>query len=243
LRNDFTTRTLLSNDEETIIDTKRPIMLNGINNVIRRHDVADRSIIIDLAVIPDEKRIPEADFWQDFGEDAPEILGAILDAVSCSLRNYKTVRLPRTPRLSDFAIWVTAAEPALGWEEGTFLKAYSVSRREITALTLYADQAGTAVKTFMERRSFETWEGTVSELLDALDGQIDYCTRKGKSWPRSANALSGKVKRSATALRAEGIGVTIGHDRQNKKRFMRLEHVPIKIVPNSRMETMMETMP
>lgn len=234
----FTTRTLFSDDEETIIDTKRPIMLNGIDNVIRRHDLADRSIIINLAVIPDEKRIPEADFWGAFGEDAPEILGAILDAVSCSLRNHKTISLPRTPRLADFAIWVTAAESVLGWVVGTFLKAYSINRREVTALTLYADQAGTAVKTFMERRSFETWEGTASELLDALDGQADSRTRKGKSWPRSANALSGKVKRSATALRTEGIEVTIGHDRQNKKRFIRLEPVPVKIVTNSRMETM-----
>ena len=226
----FATRTLYSDDEETIIDTKRPIMLNGIDNVIRRHDLADRSIIINLAVIPDEKRIPEADFWGDFGDDAPEILGAILDAVSCSLRNHKTVRLPKVPRMADFAIWVTAAEAALGWGDGTFLKAYSINRREVTALTLDADQVGTAVKTFMERRSFEAWEGTASELLDAMDGQADDRTKKGKYWPRSANALSGKVKRSATALRTEGIEVTIGHDRQSKKRFIRLEQVPAKIV-------------
>ena len=227
----FATRTLYSDDEETIIDTKRPIMLNGIDNVIRRHDLADRSIIINLAVIPDEKRIPEADFWRDFGDDASEILGAILDAVSCSLRNHKIVKLPEAPRLADFAVWVAAAEPALKWEKGTFLKAYSINRREVTALTLDADQVGTAVKTFMERRSFEIWEGTASELLDALDGQADDRTKKGKYWPRSANALSGKVKRSATALRTEGIEVTIGHDSQAKRRFIRLEQVAEKIVP------------
>ena len=227
----FATRTLYSDDEETIIDTKRPIMLNGIDNVIRRHDLADRSIIINLAVIADEKRISEADFWGDFDDDSPEILGAILDAVSCSLRNHKNVRLPRVPRMADFAIWVTAAESVLGWEDGTFLKAYSINRREVTSMTLDADQVGTAVKAFMDSLSFETWEGTASELLDALDGQADDRTKKGKYWPHSANALSGKVKRSATALRTEGIEVTIGHDRQNKKRFIRLEQVVEKIVP------------
>ena len=112
----FATRTLYSDDEETIIDTKRPIMLNGIENVVRRHDLADRSIIINLAVIPDEKRIPEADFWGDFEDDAPKILGAILDGVSCALRNHKTVKLPEPPRLADFAVWVTAAEPNLDGE-------------------------------------------------------------------------------------------------------------------------------
>lgn len=227
----FATRTLYSDDEETIIDTKRPIMLNGIDNVIRRHDLADRSIVVNMAVISDEKRIPEADFWGDFEDDAPEILGAILDAVSCSLRNHKTIRLLKAPRLADFAVWVAAAEPALGWENGTFMKAYSLNRREVTALTLDADQVGTAVKTFMEGRSFKIWEGTASELLDALDGQADDRTRKGKYWPRSANSLSGKVKRSATALRTEGIEVTIGHDSQAKRRFIRLEQVAEKIVP------------
>jgi hypothetical protein len=227
----FATRTLYSDDEETIIDTKRPIMLNGIANVIRRHDLADRSIIINLAVISDEKRISEADFWRDFEDDASEIIGAILDAVSCSLRNHKIVKLPEAPRLADFAVWVAAAEPALKWEKGTFLKAYSINRREVTALTLDADQVGTAVKTFMEGRSFKIWEGTASELLDALDGQADDRAKKGKYWPRSANALSGKVKRSATALRTEGIEVTIGHDSQAKRRFIRLEQVVEKIVP------------
>ena len=159
------------------------------------------------------------------------ILGAILDAVSCSLRNHKTVRLTKAPRLADFAVWVTAAEPTLGWEDRTFLKAYLINRQEVTALTLDADQVGTAVKTFMESRSFETWEGTASELLDGLDGQADDRAKKGKYWPRSANALSGKVKRSATALRTEGIEVTIGHDSQAKRRFIRLEQVAEKIVP------------
>lgn len=227
----FATRTLYSDDEETIIDTKSPLMMNGIENVVRRHDLADRSIIINLAVIPDEKRIPEADFWGHFEDDAPEILGAILAAVSGALANHKTVKLPRVPRMADFAIWVTAAEAALGWGDGAFLKAYSINRREVTALTLDADQVGCAVKVFMERRSFEAWEGSSTELLDALDGQTDDRTRKGKYWPRSANSFSGKVKRSATSLRAEGIEVTIGHDSQTKRRFIRLEQVAEKIVP------------
>jgi hypothetical protein len=61
-----------------------------------------------------------------------------------------------------------------------------------------------------------------------LDGQADDRAKKGKYWPRSANALSGKVKRSATALRTEGIEVTI--NRGNKRRTIRLEQVGEKIV-------------
>jgi hypothetical protein len=223
----YATRTLYSDDEETIIDTKSPVMLNGISNVVERHDLADRSLSLNMAVIPDERRIPEADFWGDFEDDAPEILGAILDAVSGALANYKTVQLPKVPRMADFCVWGTAAEKALGWSDGLLLKAYSKNRREVTAMTLEADQVGLAVKAFMELLGNSTWKGTATELLDALDSQVGERTRKTKSWPRSANALSGKLKRSATSLRAEGIEVTFN---RGGKRTIHLEQGGGKIV-------------
>lgn len=218
----FATRTLYSDDEETIINTKRPIMLNGIDsNMVRRYDLADRSIIINLAVIPDGKRIAEVDFWQDFNDDAPQILGAILDAIACALRNYPTITLPRSPRMADFAIWGAAAEEAFGWNKGTFLRAYAINRREVTSLALEADLVGTAIKTLMEKRSFEPWEGTATELLNMLDTAADDRMKKDKYWPRSANSLSAKLKRSATTLRAEGVEVTMS--RKSKLRTIRLD--------------------
>lgn len=223
----FATRTLYSDDEETIINTRRPVMINGIENVIRRHDLADRTIIITLAPIPDNKRIAEADFWQDFEDDAPEILGAILDAASCALRNHKQVTIPRVPRMADFAVWATAAEPALGWNEGTFIKAYLLNRQEVVACTLEADLVGSAVRTFMDSR--EAWEGTATELLNLLDDQIDERVRKGKGWPSKANVLSEKLKRSAPALRTEGIEVDLG-GRSNRRKFIRIEKGAKKIV-------------
>ena len=48
----------------------------------------------------------------------PVILGALLDAVSGALRNLDKVKLDRSPRMADLAKWITAAEPALGWEAG-----------------------------------------------------------------------------------------------------------------------------
>jgi hypothetical protein len=213
-------------------------MMNGIDNIVRRHDLADRSIIINLAVIPEDKRIAEADFWREFEDDAPEILGATLDAVSCSLRKFRTIHLPRVPRMADFAIWVTAAEQALGWKDGTFLNAYAMNRREVNAMTLDADLVGTAVKAFMEGRGYETWEGTATELLNILDDESEERTKKSRGWPHSSNSLSGKLRRAATALRAEGIEITTGSDRKivqdgehKKQRFIRLEQVAKKIVP------------
>jgi energy-coupling factor transporter ATP-binding protein EcfA2 len=218
----FAIRTLYSDDEETIFNTKCPVMLNCIDNVIRKHDMADRAIIVNLAVISEEQRIPEKEFWADFEDDAPEILGAILDAISCALRNIDTVHLTSYPRMADFAKWVTAAEPALGWEPKTFLRAYRQNIHEVTSLTMDADLVGTAVNVFMEDQP--TWEGTATELLDRLEGTADDRTKKAHGWPKGAHVLPGKLKRSATALRSHGIEVTFP-PRSGKQKLIRLEQV------------------
>lgn len=220
----FATRTLYSDDEEAIFNTKRPVMLNCIDNVIRRHDLADRAIIVNLAVIAEERRIPEKEFWANFEDDAPEILGAILDAVSSALRNIDTVKLDSYPRMADFAMWVTASEQALVWTPGTFLEAYRRNIHDVTSLTLDADLVGTAVNIFMEDKKEKEWSGTATELLNALEGTVDERTTKAKGWPKAAHSLSGKLKRSATALRIHGVSVTFP-PRGGKQRLIRLERV------------------
>ena len=223
----FATRTLYSDDGETIFDSKRPVMLNCIEHVIRRHDLADRAIVVGLAVIPEERRIPEKDFWGDFEDDAPEILGAILDAVSCALRNVDAVKLSSYPRMADFARWATAAEAAFGWAPGTFAEAYARNRSDVTMMTLDNDPVGMAINLFMEDRL--SWEGTATELLNELEGMADERTIKAKGWPKAAHVLSGKLKRSATALRTNGISVSFP-PRTDKQRLIRLEQVGEKSV-------------
>ena len=40
--------------------------------------------------------------------------------------------LPLLPRMADFALWATAAEPALGFAAGQFMAAYQANRRPAT---------------------------------------------------------------------------------------------------------------
>jgi len=68
----------------------------------------------------------------------------------------------------------------------------------------------------------EAWEGTATELLDALEGVVDERIKKAHGWPKAAHSLSGKLKRSATALRSYGIEVFYPQ-RTGKQKLMRLE--------------------
>jgi len=124
----FGTRTLYTDDQETLFDFKRPVILNGINQVGLRGDLQERSLIVQLPPIFSAGRRREREFWAHFEATRPQILGALFDAVSGALRSVDNVSLEESPRMADFAAWVTAAEGALGWETGAFMAAYAENR-------------------------------------------------------------------------------------------------------------------
>jgi hypothetical protein len=68
-------------------------------------------------------RRDEAQFWREFSERRPGILGALLDATVAALRNLPQVELERPPRLADFALWVSACEEVLGMKPGEAMAA------------------------------------------------------------------------------------------------------------------------
>jgi hypothetical protein len=122
----FSTRTLYSDDQEQIFKASRPVLLNGIDGIVFRGDLMDRSIILYLPPISPEERIPEKQFWKRFQKARPFILGALLDALVCALKRIKKVNLTWHPRMVDFARWATAAEPGLGWPEGAFISVLQI---------------------------------------------------------------------------------------------------------------------
>jgi hypothetical protein len=67
-------RELYSDADETIIHVCRPIILNGIEDVVTRQDLLDRSIYLMMPRIPDEMRRPEAVLMKQFKKMHPKIL-------------------------------------------------------------------------------------------------------------------------------------------------------------------------
>jgi hypothetical protein len=215
----FAARELYSDQDETILDVQRPIALNGIEELATRGDLMDRSILNTLSTIPPERRVPEKQFWHEFEQERPAILGAILDVVSTALRNEATVTLDEHPRMADFAQWIVAAEPALPWEAGEFMAAYRGNQKDANDLTLDASPVAQAVREFMDTRS--EWIGTATELLTALEEITDEKTPRQKSWPASARTLSNVLRRLAPNLRAVDVDVTFG--KAQRRRVIQIE--------------------
>jgi hypothetical protein len=217
----FATRQLYTDQDEVLFDAQRPVILNGIEDIVTRPDLADRTIFLTLEAIPEQRRRPEQELREAFERKRPSILGALLDLLGHGLRLWPHVRLGRMPRMADFAKWATACETAI-WPAGTFMGAYDSSRNEAVAAVIEADVVATAVRDFMADRW--EWEGTSSSLLDAL-GTLVAEKRDGKNWPDEQRALRGRLKRAAPFLRTLGIGVEFGGTGR-RRRHIRIQAVP-----------------
>jgi hypothetical protein len=98
----FALRRLYTDQDEVLFTAARPVILNGIEDVITWPDLADRAILLTLAPITEAQRRPERTLWKEFEFARPQILGALLDAAvhglrsSCRLRSRKSRTLWRT---------------------------------------------------------------------------------------------------------------------------------------------------
>ncbi len=200
----FATRELYSNDDETIFDAMRPVIINGIEALAERGDLADRSIVIALSPIADQDRRDEDTFWAEFEGARPHILGAFLNAVSGALRRLPDTRLTRMPRMADFARWVVAAAPDLGLTADAFLAAYGRNRLTANEVTLESSPIAAIIIGLAEG---EGWKGTATVLLKHLLSHVDEATQRRRDFPKSTKALHGALVRLAPHLRQVGVDV------------------------------------
>lgn len=211
----FGTRKLHTNSEEVLFNATRPCILNGIPDLASRPDLADRSIIVTLPVIAPSKRQFEGDFWPSFDQAAPGILAALLSAVSCAIARKSTVILTERPRMADFARWVTAAEPALGWPAGTFSQAYFANRSAVDIAAIEGNPVAETVLALI--RDHGPWKGTATELLKSLRTLYPLLTEDALTFPRHPNKLSGEIKRVQPLLRRQGITITRASDTHGQR--------------------------
>ena len=100
------TRRLHTTEDEAAWETKRPIVMNGINQLVTRPDLADRTVCIELHRI--KAYVDEATLVAAWDKDYPKILGAVYDLMSGALRDLPGVKLDKMPRMGDFAKLGTA---------------------------------------------------------------------------------------------------------------------------------------
>ncbi len=214
----FTKRELFSDDDDVIYSFQRSVGLNGINLVVQKADLLDRSILIGLERISKDSRREEQEFWKEFDKLKPQILGAVFDVVVLALIEYPNISLESHPRMADFARWGCAIARALGYEDKDFLDAYNRNIVSQNEAAIEASPVGTTIVTLMEDQ--EVWEGTPTQLLTDLEKLAESLkvNVKARDWPKDPSWLTRRIQLIHSNLADQGIKVT----RDDKSRPRRL---------------------
>ena len=147
------------------------MILNGIEDSVCKSDLMDRTVILQLPTITRNRRRAEDEFWSAFEAEHPLILGAVLDAVAGGMRELASVKLPRLPRMADFAKWGEAVGRGIGWGSVTFISTCEDNRMAATEGSLADSVVARAVVEFAFERL--EWDGTPTQLFETLTDYVD----------------------------------------------------------------------
>jgi phage regulator Rha-like protein len=203
----MTARTLYTNSDEEIVDLRKTVILNGIDDIAKRQDLVSRTLFIALPRLKDSFKKSESEIWEAFNADYPYILGSIVNAISYGLRNRGT-DTSSYPRMMDFGRFVAECAPALGWEEGYWQNIYSDNQSVGIQQSIESDPFAVALVEMMEslaKDKIHIWQGTSSDILKVLADKLPHeDTIYNKAWPKY-NQVKGRLRRIAPLIAAKGI--------------------------------------
>lgn len=215
-------RALYTDLDQVLVDIMRPGIVTSIPAVAERPDLADRSVMLGCVPILPAKRRAESMFWSDFSAKHAEIFGAVLDIVSCGLRELPSVSHTGLFRMADFHRWGRAVESMNGGA-GTFDAAYRANRNNSVVVAIETDPVAAGIVKLMQGKSndgdgFRRWSGTASDLRSYIIADAGSEAKLGMQpgFPKNAKALSQHLTRISPLLRE--VDITWRRDKKSDSR-------------------------
>jgi len=197
-------RRLYTDDEDIIYKLKRVVLVNGINPPADRPDFTDRCLPIELERLDDDKRIPEEKLWAFVQQEHGKWFGAVLTLLSKAIACRPRVELSRFPRLADWGSFAAAVYEAAGDGAKAFLTDWDVVVKKQHQAVIEGSPVAQALLTFMDNREY--WNGTASELYDALRPVVEGLKlANDQAWPRSAKGLGRRLRELQPVLKDLGL--------------------------------------
>ena len=195
-------RKLYTDADESVIQVKRPVILNGISVSVTAQDLVDRAVTVELPLIAE--RVEKDTLLEQFDKAHAALLGGLLDVFAAALARLPRVDLPadQRPRLIEFAKLGVAIAEVMGKKGRLFLDQFNASRTDAVHRTLDASPAAATVVDWFDARGRKEALVTLKDLLTDLDRLRPI---GAESWPKSAKGLGDVLRRAAPALRQIGI--------------------------------------
>lgn len=194
------TRQLYTDHAEAAFTVLRPVILNGIPEVVQREDFASRTITITLPTIPNEKRRDDAEFWKSFEAVHSRLQGALYSMVAKAHAERDLNPLTDRPRLVGFLQWSAAA---FSPEDRTaYLNAFAQAQAEGEAALLEQDLFLQGIIAMMQSK--KEFTGSIFQLFQAISTHVPMGFSKDHL-PNTPKGVHERIKRGAPILRRAGI--------------------------------------
>jgi energy-coupling factor transporter ATP-binding protein EcfA2 len=197
-------RRLYSNFGSCGASVQRPMVLNGIDGLLKRAEVRSRAVPIRLPSRRGRPHVPDEAIEDDFNREWGGILGAVLDLAAAGLADTGAVCGADRGRMVSSVAWVERCLRGAGLGAGRFLDAYTRARAEADD-----DAAGAwpLLPYILELSEGDGLEGLAQDVWGAL------CACMGKQglpaeWPRSLEAFGSQLQDNEETMRRAGVEFT-----------------------------------
>ena len=214
-------RKLYSNCDQVTLSLHNLVVINGIDIVPRRSDLADRSLLFELCPIPPSARKTDDAFWSAFKAKKQQMLGAIFDTLVSAMNVLPTLHFSGYARMADAYREMTAIAVALGVEQEKFERIFMQNRERLQEAYNQSSELLDLIIEFMRTR--RNVDMPASALYKELKSKI---AGSDRFFPDSPSALSRKLNLEKDALAAAGYDFS-------KKRVGDFNHIVIQKIPQN----------
>ena len=203
-------RKLFTQGQVQTLRARCALVINGIVPGANREDLMSRAMSIELQKIPLERHRTECALRSEFRRDLPKILGVLFDAVAMAIGNHRQTTVISDFRLSDAAVFASAAEPALGLPDGAIVEAWMRLQQGATAEMSAVDPVASVLERLFRREDTgPSLSVTAAELVSqAVELERDGGAPLPADFPRSAAKLGSHLRRQEHTLAQAGFKVT-----------------------------------
>ena len=218
-------RELYSNDDETILNFRRKIILNGIVPGVDYPDLQDRMISYDRIPVQKIQRLTDEEFQKKFNRLLPSVLGQIFKIIQKSLVNYDEVKQENKPktRLADFEIWGETISRGLGYEPNSFIEKFCEKQKQTSIENIDSHPLVETIVNLLEDKM--EYENTMAKCFKTLIKRAEELEIDTKSkyvkFPKASNQLSKQLVILKPNLRKIGIDVELYHYKKSDEKYIK----------------------
>lgn len=195
-----------STNDEAMFDLRNVVIINGIDIVPQKSDLAERCLLVTLNPIT-KNRKTESELTAQFENALPEILGSIFETLSCAMGVVNTFKPSRLPRMADSYLDMLCIAITLGLSEDEFERIYFANIDKINKARAEIPLVE-AVREYMFSPTVRGNKviGTATEILNRI--KANYSGDK-RALPPNASHFSRQLTTEHHTLHAAGFIVNI----------------------------------